>query len=123
MLDQDPDTWMPCYTSDCEATHAILTEGCVGWCADSRVPESFAGREGNIQIVFELNELTFELRVEAPGIEPLRTQISGFGRRIITLPEAFKPGMPVRLRAGFSPCFGRDQLGLRFNIRWHLQEN
>ena len=125
MLDVDPEGWTPCYTSDCEATHAILTDGCVGWYAESRIPEAFARESGRVQIVFEQNELDFVLRVEAAletDVEPYLACVGGCGRIALTLPETFRPGMPVRLRAGFSPRQGRDQLGFRHNIRWHFQK-
>lgn len=119
MLDQNPADWTAFYTSDCEATHAILTDGCVGLCAESAVHADGVGRPA---IVFEQNDVDFHLRVEAEGAERFETEVKAGDTRTVTLPEAFVPGTKVTLRVGMSPRQGRDQLTICHNVRWRFED-
>ena len=118
MLDQCPDGWIDFYTSDCEATHCILTDGCVGFYTETSVPDF--GVNGKARIVFDSMEIPFVLRIEADGVDPFDMDVKQTGKIVIALPESFVPGTEIRIRIGMSPRMGSDQLSIRRNVYWRM---
>lgn len=125
MLDKEPVDWLPCYTSDCAPTPCSKKGGCVGFYSEATIPVGIVPSGSQAQIIFELNEHQFALQVEAPsesGIAPYREEIRKNGTVIVTLPKAFTPGMPVRIKIGMVSQPGESRLALRHDIRWHSQK-
>jgi len=123
-LSADTVGWIPSDTSDCQATHAIYPGGCVGFYADTVIPEFPDGKYRAIQLVFEMMDFPFVAR-----FEPLSDQaLSQFefiseqkGTIRIDMPESYVPGTRLRIRIGASAAHG-GQFGINSIVRWNFMD-